>query len=265
MSPWRRGLPLGGRGRPREEKRRWTCAKRRKCARGLFRSDDRRQSSTCLLRLAYIFPVDLFQPRCSSFFFFFFLSFFFPSFACVHTRRTEILADKMASHAGRVATQSRLHRERPRDNRSSRSGGGSIHCVNLSWGWHCLNFFLVSTYPRFFLFFFCHHLRCICAHRGVGKLIMCYVSVFFFILSISLFLLGGGRGSEISSLRAMPEDAFEEYIYISPILRVSTYVSRWCRRDILFDRSSWVFFFLGIITAFVMEYWLFEYRMSWYN
>lgn len=57
---------------------------------------------------------------------------------------------------------------------------------------------------------------------------MCYVSVFFFILSISLFLLGGGRGSEISSLRAMPEDAFEGYIYIyiSPILRVSTYVSR---------------------------------------
>lgn len=55
---------------------------------------------------------------------------------------------------------------------------------------------------------------------------MCYVSVFFFILSISLFLLGGGRGSEISSPRAMPEDAFEGYIYISPILRVSTYVSR---------------------------------------
>lgn len=36
----------------------------------------------------------------------------------------------------------------------------------------------------------------------------------FFILSISLFLLGGGRGSEISSLRAMSEDAFEGYIYI---------------------------------------------------
>lgn len=125
------------------------------------------------------------------FFLFFFFSFlFFPSFACVHTRRTEILADKMASHAGRVATQSRLHRERPRDNRSSRSGGGSIHCVNLSWGWHCLNFFLVSTYPRFFLFFFYYHLRCICAHRGVGKLIMCYVSVFFYSLYLSLSTWG---------------------------------------------------------------------------
>lgn len=44
---------------------------------------------------------------------------------------------------------------------------------------------------------------------------MCYVSVFFLILSISLFLLGGGRGSEISSPRAMPEDAFEGYIYIT--------------------------------------------------
>lgn len=266
MSPWRRGLLLGGRGRPREEKRRWTCAKRRKCARGLFRSDDRRQSSTCLLRLAYIFPVDLFQPRCSSFFFFFFLSFFFPSFACVHTRRTEILADKMASHAGRVATQSRLHRERARDNRSSRSGGGSIHCVNLSWGWHCLNFFLVSTYPRFFLFFFLSPSSMyLCASRRWKIDNVLRERVFFYSLYLSLSTWGRKGVWDIFAACNARGCFWRIYIYHRFYMWVSTYVSRWCRRDILFDRSSWVFFFLGIITVFVMEYWLFEYRMSWYN
>lgn len=55
---------------------------------------------------------------------------------------------------------------------------------------------------------------------------MCYVSVFFLILSISLFLLGGGRGSEISSLRAMPEDAFEGYIYIYITDSTSEYICK---------------------------------------
>lgn len=45
-----------------------TCRKTKKMHGDLFRSDDRRQSATCLLRFAYIFPVDLNLGRCSSFF-----------------------------------------------------------------------------------------------------------------------------------------------------------------------------------------------------
>lgn len=120
----------GGPGRRRGGGR----AQNEENARGAFSGlmiDDNPLRVFCVSRISFLWIFFNLGARLFSFFSSF-LSFFFPSFACVHTRRTEILADKMASHAGRVATQSRLHRERARDNRSSRSGGGSIHCVNLS-------------------------------------------------------------------------------------------------------------------------------------
>ena len=70
-----------------------TCSKTKKMHGGLFRSDDRRQSATCLLRFAYIFPVDLNLARCSSF------------FVCMAAE----IPDKMASWAEDVSRCNRVH------------------------------------------------------------------------------------------------------------------------------------------------------------
>lgn len=264
MSPWRRGLPLGGRGRPREEKRRWTCAKRRKCARGLFRSDDRRQSSTCLLRLAYIFPVDLFQPRCSSFFFFFFLSFFFP------LSRVFILAAQKSSpmkwrHTQDVSRRNLVSTAKDREIIVAADPVVVLFTVSICREGDIV--WISSLYPRihvsFFFFFLSPSSMYLCASRRWKIDNVLRERVFFYSLYLSLSTWG--RKGVWDIFAACNARGCFWRIYISPILRVSTYVSRWCRRDILFDRSSWVFFFLGIITVFVIEYWLFEYRMSWYN
>lgn len=152
--------------------------------------------STTILYVSSAFRVYL---SCGSFFNLgarLFSSSFFSSFSFSLFRVFKLAAQKSSPikwrHTQDVSRRNLVSTaKRKGDNRSSRSPvvfPTSIHCVNLSWGW-CLNFFLVSPYPRFFFFFFFIIFDVYLCVSSVGKLIMRYV-VFFSIFSLPLF---GGR------------------------------------------------------------------------